>query len=147
MRYYKTKLKQILGSYSTSQILEAGEKEFSFATDLLSYHFDNNDDLIDDTTQAERDNLIALELENQYLTETIQQLEDGNELAKDIFSFVRKHPNLTDNQRSVLKALAMLLFMGDIEQAITDFNAIIRPTANNKMQEVYDYLKVRFDAL
>jgi hypothetical protein len=108
--------------------------------------FDNGV-IIEGWTQADTDAQTELEEEIQFLQETIEQLEDANNLALDIFSFVRKHSGLTTNQRGILKSLAILLFQGDIEQAKTNFDAIQRPTEEGKMQKVYDRLKLRFDNL
>lgn len=93
---------------------------------------------------AEKD---ANDLANQQRKEVEQQLTKAQELAKDIFVFVRKHTGLTDNQKGILMGLAKDLMQGDIEQAKDDFGNITRPVNENKMQKVYDTLKTKFDAL
>lgn len=55
MRYYITKNRKLKGSFNAPQVLEEGEKELVSATEIKKYHFDVNDNLIDDTTQADTD--------------------------------------------------------------------------------------------
>ena len=99
-------------------------------------------------TQEEIDERNANELEQQNIQDVERQLSKANGIALAIFVFVRKdNVGLTDNQKSILMGLAVLLRNGNIEQAQADFNAITRPANANKMQRVYDRLKTEFDKL
>ena len=97
----------------------------------------NGSSIVEGWTQADQDALDEVIEEVTFLTETIAQLEKGDELAKEIFSFVRKHSGLTDNQKTTLKSLAVNLFSGQIEEALTEWATITRPTQEGKMQKLH----------
>ena len=145
----KTASVEIQQSQGFYEVVEATiganqEKENLIPSDLVDNQYIER---VRNFTQQEIDDKIALDLVNQNNQEVENQLNKGRTLAIDIFVFVRKHTGLTVNQKSILKALAILLYQGDIEQSIIDFGAISRPATTGKMQSVYDYLETKFNEL
>lgn len=97
MIVFKTKDSKIVGRYSDLQELKEGEKQFSFDYEVISYHFDENNNLINDTTQSEIDERAATEL-------AVKTKEDAIKVLKESYTII-----WSGDTADGLKTIALIL--------------------------------------